>query len=120
MLAIKFARYGKKGKAFYRLVAVEKRRDPFGRIVENLGTYDPRSKKANLKVERIRYRLGCGAQPTKTVHNFLINKRVIKGEKIKLVKTKIGKKKQAAQAAAAKSAKEAAPVAKAESEAKTE
>ncbi len=73
MLTIRLARIGKKKKPFYRVVVIDKRKPRTGRTVEVVGTYDPLKKPAEvlLKAERIKYWLGCGAQPSETVRSFL-------------------------------------------------
>ncbi len=78
MLAIRLARIGKKKKPFYRVVVIEKRRPRNGRFVEVVGTYDPLTKPAGVKLnaDRIRYWLGCGAQPSDTVRSFLHNQKI--------------------------------------------
>ena len=78
MLAIRLARYGKKKKPFYRVVVTDKRRPRNGRFVEVVGTYDPLKKPAEIRLdaERIRYWLGCGAQPSDTVRSFLRNQKI--------------------------------------------
>ncbi len=77
MLAIRLARIGKKKRAFYRIVVMEKTRPRNGRFVEIVGTYDPLKKPAEIKLnsERIKYWLGCGAQPSETVRSFLRNQK---------------------------------------------
>lgn len=73
MLAIRLARIGKKKKPYYRVVVIEKSRPRNGRTMEIVGTYDPLKKPAaiQLDAERIKYWLGCGAQPSDTVRSFL-------------------------------------------------
>jgi len=53
-----------------------------GKFVEEVGFYNPLTKEKVLRKERIEYWLKCGAQPSETVHNLLINEGIIKGEKI--------------------------------------
>ena len=78
MLAIRLARYGKKKNPFYRVVVMDKRRPRNGRFVEVVGTYDPLKKPADIKLnaERIKYWLGCGAQPSDTVRSFLRTQKI--------------------------------------------
>jgi small subunit ribosomal protein S16 len=78
VLAIRLARYGKKKKPFYRVVVMDKRRPRNGRFVEIVGTYDPLKKplEARLDAERIRYWLGCGAQPSDTVRSLLRREKI--------------------------------------------
>jgi len=81
MLAIKLRNVGKKRQRSYRLVVLEKRSKLQGQFVEDLGWYNPHTKEANLKNDRISYWVGVGAQPTDTVHNLLLKNGVIQGEK---------------------------------------
>ena len=78
MLAIRLARIGKKKKPFYRVVVLDKRKPRNGRTVEIVGTYDPLKNPAEIKLdaERIKYWLGCGAQPSDTVHSFLVAQKI--------------------------------------------
>lgn len=78
MLTIRMARIGKKKKPFYRVVVIESSKPRNGRVVENVGTYDPLKKPAEVKLnaERIKYWLGCGAQPSDTVRSFLRREKV--------------------------------------------
>ena len=78
MLAIRLARIGKKKKPFYRVVVIEKTRPRNGRFVEIVGTYDPLKKPAEVKLnaERVKYWIGCGAQPSETVRSFLRNQKI--------------------------------------------
>jgi small subunit ribosomal protein S16 len=75
---IRLARFGKKKMPTYRVVVTDKRRPRNGRFVEVVGTYDPLKKPAvlNLNAERIKYWLGCGAQPSDTVRSFLRNQKI--------------------------------------------
>ena len=78
MLAIRLARFGKKKLPAYRVVVTDKRRPRNGRFVEVVGTYDPLKKPAELKLnaDRIKYWLGCGAQPSDTVRSFLVEQKI--------------------------------------------
>lgn len=78
MLTIRLSRIGKKKKPFYRVVVLDRRRPRDGRFVEIVGTYDPLKKPAEIKLdaERIRYWIGCGAQPSDTVRSFLRNQKI--------------------------------------------
>ena len=78
MLAIRLSRIGKKKHPFYRIVVTEKTRPRSGRFVEIVGTYNPLKKPAEVKLnaERLKYWLGCGAQPSDTVRSFLRNQKI--------------------------------------------
>jgi small subunit ribosomal protein S16 len=79
VLAIRLSRIGKKKHPFYRVIVTEKTRPRDGRFVEIVGTYDPLKKPAEIKLdaERIKYWLGCGAQPSETVRSFLRNQKIV-------------------------------------------
>jgi len=66
---IRLARYGAKKQPTYRVVIAEERGKRDGRIVENVGQYDPRTQPPTIKLneERTRYWLGVGARPTDAV-----------------------------------------------------
>jgi small subunit ribosomal protein S16 len=78
VLAIRLARFGKKKMPCYRVVVIDKRRPRNGRFVEIVGTYDPLTKPAEIKLdaERIKYWIGCGAQPSDTVRSFLQSQKI--------------------------------------------
>ncbi len=90
MLTIKLSRIGKKKKPMYRLVISEKARDPYGRALEILGSYNPFTKELITKKDRVEYYLGNGAQMSNTVNNLLLENKIIKGDKVKA--SKPGKK----------------------------
>ena len=75
-------RLGRKARPFYRLCAVDGRRPRDGRVLEELGYYDPMCKevdaRAVLKGERIEYWVGVGAQPSESA-GTLIKKYGSKG-----------------------------------------
>ncbi|NOT28322.1 MAG: 30S ribosomal protein S16 [Acidobacteria bacterium] len=73
MLSIRMTRVGSKKKPFFRVVLSEARSGLQGDVVENLGTYNPRSKPAvvSLNKERIQHWLGRGARPSDSVRTLL-------------------------------------------------
>jgi small subunit ribosomal protein S16 len=62
---------GRSHQAFFRICAVDKRAPRDGRVLEELGTYDPRvpetDARAILNAERVDYWLSVGAQPSDNV-----------------------------------------------------
>ncbi len=61
---IRLARVGARKQPYYRVVVIEKDRARNGRSIEVVGTYNPRTNPAsvNLKLDRIAYWRGVGAQ----------------------------------------------------------
>ncbi|MGH9970930.1 MAG: 30S ribosomal protein S16 [Pyrinomonadaceae bacterium] len=73
MLAIKLMRTGAKKRPSYRIVVKEKQSKRDGAYLENLGTYNPARQPAEikLKMDRVRYWIENGAQPTQTVSRII-------------------------------------------------
>ena len=73
MVKIRLRRFGKKNTPVYRVVVADKRSPRDGSIIEEIGTYDPLLKRNNftLKLDRVDYWLGVGAQPSNTVASFI-------------------------------------------------
>ena len=70
---IRLKRMGKKFAPFYRVVVLDSRKRRDGRVIEEIGIYDPMQEPSLIKIdgERAKYWLGVGAQPSNTVHNLL-------------------------------------------------
>lgn len=81
MLAIRLQRIGKKGQPSYRLVVAERRSKLIAPPTEDLGSYNPFTKQANFKAERVNHWLKAGAQATVTVHNLLVKTGVVTAPK---------------------------------------
>ena len=83
MLMIRLKRVGRRNDPSFRVVLMERQKSAkSGRVIERLGSYDARSDKPQLENERIKYWLSVGAKPSNTVHNLLLNNKVITGKKI--------------------------------------
>ncbi len=96
MLTIRFNRTGKKNRASFRIVLQEKAKAPNHRHVEVLGSYDPHSKVAVLKKDRILHWLGLGAQAFDSVHNLLVKQSVVEGKKTAIKMARPVKKEEPA------------------------
>ena len=76
---IRLQRHGKKGKPFYWLVAADSRAKRDGKYLEKIGTYDPNTNPANVKIDfdiAIQW-LEKGAQPTNTARALLSYRGVL-------------------------------------------
>jgi len=73
MLAIRLMRMGAKKSPSYRVVVKEKLSKRDGAYVENVGFYNPTREPAEirLKMDRVNYWIGRGAQPTDTVRQLI-------------------------------------------------
>ena len=86
MLSIRFSRRGKKKQSHFRIIVLEKTKDPWGNFLEDLGYYNPHSKKAGIKRERVLYWISQGAKPSGSVNNLLVKEGIIKRKKVKVTK----------------------------------
>ena len=66
-------RVGAKNAPYFRIVVADSRSPRDGKFIEEIGTYQPRKKGENVKVdvERAKYWISKGAQPSETVSSFL-------------------------------------------------
>ena len=73
MVKIRLKRMGMKKVPFYRIVVTDSRNPRDGRFIEEIGYYNPVSNPVQLKidVERAKYWIGTGAQPTDTTRALL-------------------------------------------------
>jgi len=81
MVRLRLTRMGRSHRPFYRLTAIEKRTQRDGKVLENLGWYNPvekdPTKQLSLKTDRIKEWLGNGAQPSDTVGDLLAKRDII-------------------------------------------
>ena len=70
---IRLKRIGKIRTPFYRIVVADSRKKRDGRVIEEIGTYNPKTEPSTISVEseRAQYWLGVGAQPTEAVAAIL-------------------------------------------------
>ncbi len=73
MVKIRLRRVGAKKSPFYRVIVADSRAPRDGRSIEELGTYDPSAEGEKIKVdmERVKYWIANGAQPTDTVRGLI-------------------------------------------------
>jgi small subunit ribosomal protein S16 len=103
---LRLKRLGRSHGAFFRLNAIDSRAPRDGRVIEELGYYDPRNKDKDkqfvAKLDRCKYWMDAGAIPSETVSS-LLKKSGIEHQQLRLPKP--GKPKAAAPAAAAEGEK---------------
>lgn len=70
---LRLKRMGSKQRPFYRVVAADSRSPRDGRFIETVGTYNPITEPAEIKIdeEKAMKWLSNGAQPTDTVRDLL-------------------------------------------------
>lgn len=72
---MRLKRIGQKKRPLYRIVVADSRVSRNGKCIEEIGTYDPNTEKATVKIdeELAKKWLANGAQPTETVARLLKN-----------------------------------------------
>jgi small subunit ribosomal protein S16 len=70
---IRMKRVGAKNAPVFRIVVADARSPRDGKFIEELGTYQPLKKGNNytLDLDRAKYWVGKGAQPSETVASFI-------------------------------------------------
>ena len=73
MVKIRLRRMGAKKAHYYRVVVADSHSPRDGRFIEEIGTYDPMAENDKIKVdmERVKYWIANGAQPTDTVRGLI-------------------------------------------------
>jgi len=73
MVKIRLRIMGAKKAPYYRIVVADSRNPRDGRFIEEIGVYDPMADGEKIKVdmERAKYWIASGAQPTDTVRGLL-------------------------------------------------
>ena len=70
-VTLRMSRFGNRNRPFYRVNAIDKRRQRDGRVIEQIGFYNPlekdEAKQLELQLDRVAYWLSVGAQPSDTV-----------------------------------------------------
>ncbi len=77
---IRLKRMGAKRSPFYRVVVADSRSPRDGRFVEEIGTYNPLTEPAQIKIKEDRaiYWLQTGAQPSDSARNLLSQVGIMK------------------------------------------
>jgi len=112
MLKIRLQRVGRKHEPSFRLVLTDSKNGPkSGKYQEVLGHFDARrdNKAEQLDAARIKHWMSKGAQVSDTVHNFLVEKKIVEGKKINKLPRKSPIKKEEAKVEGEKKAETAKP-----------
>ncbi len=88
MLKIRLQKVGKKNSPSFRVVLVEHTFRPQGKFLELLGSYNKVQKQKSFNKERILHWISKGAQLSETIHNMLVDEKIIDKSKVKAWKPK--------------------------------
>ena len=73
---------GRRNDRHFRVLVVEHTTGPkSGKYVEKVGFINPRTHESKLDIERVKYWLSVGAQPSDRVYNMLVDEGVLDGPK---------------------------------------
>jgi small subunit ribosomal protein S16 len=84
MLKIRLTRTGKNRHATFRVVVTEHTNPVKGKFLELLGSYNPHAEgaaKLSIKADRLKYWMSKGVQASPTIHNILVDQKIIEGKK---------------------------------------
>lgn len=98
MLKMRLQRIGRKNSPAYRVLVVDSRQGPkSGKFVDQIGSYDPKVGKPQIDTEKAKEWIEKGVQVSGTVHNMLVDLKVIDGKKVNVLpkKTPIVKEEEA-------------------------
>jgi small subunit ribosomal protein S16 len=83
VVKIRMKKMGRKHRSYFRIVAIDSRQPRDGRVIEELGSYDPMVRdtdsRVTFKAARVKHWLRVGAQPSEKVQ-ILIKKYLKKFE----------------------------------------
>lgn len=97
MLKMRLQRTGRKNEPHFRVVITDQRNGvQSGKFIDIVGSYNPKAGKIELKKETITEWIAKGVQLSDTVHNFLVEHKVIEGKKISSLPKKTSVKRKAA------------------------
>lgn len=97
MLKIRLQRTGRKNNPAFRVVVGEHTNAAqSGKFLEVLGSYNPKAGTFEISADRVKYWISKGAKASGTVHNFLVDKKIVDGKKMNVLpkKTKQVKKEE--------------------------
>ncbi len=98
MLMMRLQRIGRKNEPHFRVVITDRRNAPkSGKFLEVIGSYNPKAGTVLFDIEKTKTWLKNGAQPSATIHNFLVTQKIIEGAKKNVLpkKSKTTKRKDA-------------------------
>ncbi|MDE5897717.1 MAG: 30S ribosomal protein S16 [Treponemataceae bacterium] len=74
MVKIRLKRFGTQKRPYYRVVVQDARKPRDGKCIEEIGTFMPieaEERQVSIDLERAKYWIGVGAQPTETVARLM-------------------------------------------------
>jgi small subunit ribosomal protein S16 len=95
MLIIRLQRVGRKNDPSFRIIVTDSHRAAkTGSVLEVVGTYNARQGKPQIETDRVKHWMSTGAKVSGTVHNLLVDAKIISGKKINVLPKKVVIKKE--------------------------
>jgi len=86
MLKIRLQRVARKHIPIFRVVLTDsKNSTKSGKFKEVLGSFNLRTDEKTVNAERVKYWISKGAQPSGTLHNYLVHEKIVSGKKINVL-----------------------------------
>lgn len=82
MLRIRLTRRGKSKHATYRIVVAPHTNPIKGSFIDDVGFYNPHSEEFTISKEKVEAWMKKGAKPSATVHNLMVNHKIIDAPKV--------------------------------------
>ena len=82
MLKLRLQRRGKRNYATYRVVVAEERAPVKGKFIAEVGHYNPHTDAFVVEEDAVTDWLAKGVQPSATVHNLLVEHKLMKADKV--------------------------------------
>lgn len=96
---IRLQRVARKHIPIFRVVLTDsKNSTKSGRFHEVLGSFNLKTDEKTVNAERVKYWISKGAQPSGTLHNYLVHEKIIAGKKINVLPRRTPIKKEVAPA----------------------
>ncbi|MSU55911.1 MAG: 30S ribosomal protein S16 [Candidatus Taylorbacteria bacterium] len=95
MLMIRLQRVARKHIPIFRVVLTDsKNSTKSGKFHEVLGSFNLKTDEKTVNAERVKYWISKGAQPSDTLHNYLVHEKIIAGKKINVLPRRTPIKKE--------------------------
>ncbi len=107
MLKIRLQMTGRRNDRHFRIIVVEHTAGPkSGKYVEKIGFINPRTHEMQIDLDRAKYWLSVGAQPSDRIYNILVDKGVLEGPKRNVLPKKTPIVKEGEESAESEAAEE--------------
>ena len=76
ILKIRLQRIGRKNRPYYRIIIISAKKSRNGKRIEKIGNYNPIYNINNIEIEKLKYWIKLGAQPTYKVKKIILKYKI--------------------------------------------